>query len=173
MVDLPIRLRGTRSEPGDGPASLHQVSLLAAPARARDKPRGAKPLGPVLVSIGDQKIDIPLRRLGVFPLRLDGIGCGKQSFGAEASAVLRRYPLRRYGNNAEIAWSAEFTDRIWACSQVDTAGDLARFTPVYTHEFAGEHAQPLANLPSGFLLRHGGDDELGVLRRRRRDQFAA
>jgi para-nitrobenzyl esterase len=74
----------------------------------------------------------------------------KGSFGAEAPTVLRRYPLRRYRNNAAITWSAVFTDRIWACSQVATAGDLARFTPVYTYEFADEHAQPLASLPPGF-----------------------
>lgn len=74
----------------------------------------------------------------------------KKSFSAGAAAVLRRYPLSRYGNNAEVAWSAVFTDRIWACSQVTTADDLAGFTPVYTYEFADEHAQPLANLPPGF-----------------------
>ncbi len=77
-------------------------------------------------------------------------GLIKKSFGMEAAAVLRRYPLQRYGNNAEITWSAVFTDRIWACGQVATADELARFTPVYTYEFADEHAQPLANLPPGF-----------------------
>jgi para-nitrobenzyl esterase len=74
----------------------------------------------------------------------------KGSFGRKAPTVLRRYPLRGYGNNAAIAWSAVFTDRIWACSQVATADDLARFVPVYTYEFADEHAQPLASLPAGF-----------------------
>jgi hypothetical protein len=77
-------------------------------------------------------------------------GLIKESFGAEAPTVLRRYPLQRYHNNAAIAWSAVFTDRIWACSQVATAGVLARFTPVYTYEFADEHAQPLATLPPRF-----------------------
>jgi len=77
-------------------------------------------------------------------------GLIKESFGAQAPAVLRRYPRQRYGGNAAITWSAVFTDRIWACSQVATANDLARFTSVYTYEFADEHAQPLANLPKGF-----------------------
>lgn len=74
----------------------------------------------------------------------------RESFGPHTPAVLRRYPLSRYHHNAEIAWSAVLTDRIWACGQVATAGDLARFTPVYTYEFADEHAQPLATLPPGF-----------------------
>jgi para-nitrobenzyl esterase len=74
----------------------------------------------------------------------------RESFGTHTPAVLRRYPLSRYHHDAEVAWSAVFTDRIWACGQVGTAGDLARFTPVYTYEFADEHAQPLANLPAGF-----------------------
>ncbi|HEY1628053.1 MAG TPA: hypothetical protein VGG16_30120 [Streptosporangiaceae bacterium] len=52
-----------------------------------------------------------------------------KSFGTEAAAVLRRDPLQRYGNDAETAWSAVFTDRIWACGQVAPADDLARFTP--------------------------------------------
>jgi hypothetical protein len=42
------------------------------------------------------------------------------------------------------------TDRIGACGLVVTAGDLARFIPVYTYEFADEHAQQLATLPPGF-----------------------
>lgn len=42
--------------------------------------------------------------------------------------------------------SAQSTDRIWACGQVHTADHLARFTPVYTYEFADEHAQPLAEV---------------------------
>jgi para-nitrobenzyl esterase len=74
----------------------------------------------------------------------------KESFGAAAPAVLDRYSLRRYDGHPAIAWSAVFTDRIWACSQVATANDLARFTRVYTYEFADEHAQPLTNLPPGF-----------------------
>ena len=77
-------------------------------------------------------------------------GLIKASFGPQAAAVLRRYPLQRYHDNAAITWSAVFTDRMWACSQVATAGDLARYTPVYTYEFADEHAQPLASLPAGF-----------------------
>jgi para-nitrobenzyl esterase len=74
----------------------------------------------------------------------------RESFGPLAPAVLRRYPLSRYRDNAEIAWSAVFTDRIWACGQVATADDLAAFTRVYTYEFADEHAQPLAVMPPGF-----------------------
>jgi len=82
--------------------------------------------------------------------------------------VLRRYPLSRYHHDAEIAWSAVFTDRIWACGQVATADELARFTPVYTYEFADEHGQPLANpaprLPGRRLARLGAD---GLVRCRR------
>lgn len=86
-------------------------------------------------------------------------GLIKQSFGAQAATVLRRYPLRKYGNNAQIAWSAVFTDRIYACGQVATAGDLTRYIPVYTYEFADSRAQPLATLPPGFpaSASHGSE----------------
>ena len=74
----------------------------------------------------------------------------RDSFGRRAAAVLRHYPVARYGGDGAIAWSAVFTDRIWACSQVTTGNTLARFVPVYSYDFADMHAQPLAPLPEGF-----------------------
>jgi para-nitrobenzyl esterase len=77
-------------------------------------------------------------------------GLIREAFGSRSPAVLRRYPVSRYRDDGALAWSAVFTDRIWACGQVATANALARFVPAYTYEFADEHAQPLGDLPKDF-----------------------
>ncbi|GIH19878.1 carboxylesterase/lipase family protein [Rugosimonospora africana] len=74
----------------------------------------------------------------------------EQSFGADAPAVLARYPLSRYDNDGALAWSAVFTDRMWSCTQIETENALARYVPTYTYEFADEHAQPFGDLPPDF-----------------------
>ncbi|HEX3955239.1 MAG TPA: hypothetical protein VHZ03_01255 [Trebonia sp.] len=48
------------SKPHEEPAPPHQIGLAATSARARDKPGGAEPLDPVLASVADQKIEVPL-----------------------------------------------------------------------------------------------------------------
>ncbi|MGA8116721.1 MAG: carboxylesterase family protein [Actinocatenispora sp.] len=77
-------------------------------------------------------------------------GLLKESFGDDAPAVLRRYPLSRYGGNAALAWSAVFTDRIWVCTQDQAASAMSRRVPTYSYEFADEHALPFVDLPADF-----------------------
>jgi para-nitrobenzyl esterase len=85
------------------------------------------------------------------------------SFGTDAPAVLARYPLPAYGGDGALAWSAVFTDRIWACQQTRTAHELARFVPVYSYEFADEHAHPVATLPADFPAGAAHTSELPSL----------
>ncbi|GAA3865800.1 carboxylesterase family protein [Saccharothrix violaceirubra] len=60
------------------------------------------------------------------------------AFGADrAAAVLREYPA---GADAGAALSALDTDRVFACPQLRTGRDLARFTPVHAYEFADPDA---------------------------------
>jgi para-nitrobenzyl esterase len=86
-----------------------------------------------------------------------------QSFGAGAPAVLARYPLSRYGNDGALAWSAVFTDRIWACTQIATEDALARYVPTYTYEFADAHAVPFGDLPPDFPAGASHASELPYL----------
>jgi para-nitrobenzyl esterase len=57
------------------------------------------------------------------------------AFGANADAVLARYPLHEYGSPSE-ALAAALTDRDWALPIDDTRRLLARHVPVFAYEFA-------------------------------------
>lgn len=69
----------------------------------------------------------------------------RNSFGASADAVLKRYPLSGYRSPA-LAWAAVTTDSAWTCPTHEGQRLLARHVPVYAYEFADEHAPNLTRL---------------------------
>lgn len=87
-------------------------------------------------------------------------GLIRRAYGNAAPAVLARYPVSRYGGDGALAWSAVFTDSIWACEQIDSENALSRYVPTYTYEFADEHAQPFADLPADFAAGASRASEL-------------
>ncbi|MFI6079133.1 carboxylesterase family protein [Actinoplanes sp. NPDC051343] len=87
-------------------------------------------------------------------------GLIRRAYGNAAPAVLARYPVSRYGGDGALAWSAAFTDSIWACEQIDSENALSRYVPTYTYEFADEHAQPFADLPADFAAGASHASEL-------------
>lgn len=82
----------------------------------------------------------------------------KESFGDQAAAIARKYPLKSY-KSPVLAWSAVMTDRIWARSTHAQNTALARHTPVYGYEFADREAPMFLPLEPGFPLGayHAGD----------------
>lgn len=57
------------------------------------------------------------------------------TFGPNADAVARAYPLDRYRGSAPLAYAATVTDSAFACVDERIADDLALRAPVYTYEF--------------------------------------
>jgi para-nitrobenzyl esterase len=74
------------------------------------------------------------------------------AFGNGMDVVLQHYPLPSYGSGA-LAWSAVYTDRMFACPQLRDARQLARRVPTFVYEFADPHGIGLIpfppDLPSG------------------------
>ncbi|MFI7519169.1 carboxylesterase family protein [Micromonospora globbae] len=62
----------------------------------------------------------------------------RDEYGADADAILARYPLSEYGNSAGLALSTIGTDRNWSNPTYDTAGLLSRWTKTWMFEFAEE-----------------------------------
>ncbi|MER7330772.1 MULTISPECIES: carboxylesterase family protein [unclassified Micromonospora] len=62
----------------------------------------------------------------------------REQYGADADAILARYPLSAYDNSAGLALSTIGTDRNWATPTYDTAKLLSRWTKTYMFEFAEE-----------------------------------
>jgi para-nitrobenzyl esterase len=75
-----------------------------------------------------------------------------KAFGARAPEILRRYPVSRYGQPA-LAWSAIYTDRMFACAVLRDARLFARAMPTFAYEFADPNGVGLIpflpGLPSG------------------------
>jgi para-nitrobenzyl esterase len=74
-------------------------------------------------------------------------------FGADADAVLARYPLAGFGSPSE-ALAAALTDRNWALPTAHMRRLLARHVPVYAYEFAERNTPwfpqaPQASFPVG------------------------
>jgi para-nitrobenzyl esterase len=66
-----------------------------------------------------------------------------ESFGArQATVIAQQYPP---GASAALAWGAVGTDRGWVCPSLTADRLLARHVPVYSFEFADDHA-PLIDL---------------------------
>jgi para-nitrobenzyl esterase len=70
------------------------------------------------------------------------------TFGAEAPAVEKHYPLSGYAGNVAQAYSAAVTDGVFACLADRMAGAMAGAAPVYTYEFNDPDA------PAPPMLRH-------------------
>ncbi|MDT5093639.1 MAG: para-nitrobenzyl esterase [Mycobacterium sp.] len=66
------------------------------------------------------------------------------TFHADAARVGQQYPSERYAN-AQLAYSAVMTDRLFACPANQMQSDLARSAPVYGYEFRDRNA-PLPEL---------------------------
>ncbi len=78
------------------------------------------------------------------------------TFGQDASAVARRYPLTAFPNVA-LAYAATVTDGVFACAGLRWAGELARAAGVYFYEFNDRNApapEPLRTLPFSVGASH-------------------
>ncbi|WP_219500905.1 carboxylesterase/lipase family protein [Nonomuraea ceibae] len=71
----------------------------------------------------------------------------RAEFGADAAAVLKRYPLRAHGS-AGAALAAVRTDHAWAAPTLDTARLLSRWTPTRMYEFAEKDTPWFAGYPA-------------------------
>jgi para-nitrobenzyl esterase len=95
--------------------------------------------------------------LGDNPLTADGYATVLgETFGADAPAVLDRYPVTDYPSPV-LALSTVLTDwggRIGSCPTLATAGAAARHAPVYAYELT-EDTDPVGGFPFG--AHHGSD----------------
>jgi para-nitrobenzyl esterase len=81
------------------------------------------------------------------PLTADGYPAAlKESFGADADAVLARYPVTAFNFPSE-ALAAALTDRDWSLPTNDTRRLLACHVPVYAYEFAERNTPWFPNFP--------------------------
>src|SRR5262249_27452166 len=62
-----------------------------------------------------------------------------RAFGDRRSEVEARYPRSRYDSPA-LAWSAIYTDRMFACPQIAATWALARRASAFAFEFADTNA---------------------------------
>jgi len=91
---------------------------------------------------------------GLPPLTADAYPAAvAESFGANAEAVLARYPLTGYDSPSE-ALAAALTDHNWALPTDEARRLLARHVPVYAYEFAERNTPwfpgaPQASFPAG------------------------
>jgi para-nitrobenzyl esterase len=81
-----------------------------------------------------------------------------EAFGNRARDVEARYPRARHAS-AALAWSAIYTDRMFACPQIVAMRAFARRAPTFAYEFADPHAPGLVpflpGLPPG--AAHSGE----------------
>jgi para-nitrobenzyl esterase len=80
-----------------------------------------------------------------------------ETFGADAPAVLDRYPAAGYPSPV-LAFATVLTDwggRIGACPTLATARSAARHAPVYAYELAEDSGQVIGGFPFG--AHHGSD----------------
>lgn len=72
-----------------------------------------------------------------------------RTFGDRAPAILREYPVSRFGGDGAIAWADVITDSM-ACAPDPASAVFARLVPTFEYEFADENAQPFTDLPANF-----------------------
>jgi para-nitrobenzyl esterase len=70
----------------------------------------------------------------------------RETFGDRADQVKSRYSPEKQGS-AALAWAAVVTDRMWSCTQYETAKKLAAKTNVYEYEFADPNPPKLSPQP--------------------------
>ncbi|MEV6237864.1 carboxylesterase family protein [Lentzea sp. NPDC051838] len=80
----------------------------------------------------------------------------KETFGEQANEVKALYPPEK---SAALAWAAVVTDRMWSCTQYETAKGLASKTRVYEYEFADPNPPKLSPIPPQMPLgaQHASD----------------
>ena len=78
------------------------------------------------------------------PAPFDYSAALRSSFGDKAATVEAEYPASAF-ETPRLAWGTVLTDSIWHCNQLTDDRYLNRRTPVYTYEFADEHA------PTGYF----------------------
>lgn len=113
---------------------FHAVPVISG--FTRDEGR-ALALGMQLMAGGKPMTDVEYRDL------LD------KAFGDRARAVEARYPRSSYASPA-LAWSAIYTDRMFACPQIMATRALARRAPAFVYEFADPNAPGLLPFYPGF-----------------------
>ncbi|MEU0880169.1 carboxylesterase family protein [Lentzea sp. NPDC005914] len=82
----------------------------------------------------------------------------KETFGERADQIKSLYAPEKYGS-AALAWAAVVTDRMWSCTQYETARGLAARTKVYEYEFADPNPPKLSPVPPPMPLgaQHASD----------------
>jgi para-nitrobenzyl esterase len=72
-----------------------------------------------------------------------------KSFGGQAAAVERQYPVRAYDSPIQ-AWNTVSSDRGWICPSQTTDRLMARRVPVYSFSFADRTAPAYVFFPPGY-----------------------
>ncbi|RKN48518.1 carboxylesterase/lipase family protein [Micromonospora endolithica] len=87
----------------------------------------------------------------------------RAEFGADAPAVLRRYPLAGDVSAGE-AFATVLTDALWSVPTLDTARMLSRWTPTHLYEFTAEDTPWYVGYPRpSFPMRANHMSELAYL----------
>jgi len=124
-------------------------------------------------------------RLGREPGPADYPGLLERTFGADAVAVERQYPLAAHADNTSLAYAAAVTDGQFACVNASMAdGMAAAGAPVYSYEFTDASApapEPLRQVPFPvgashslelrYLFDIGGAPALNTAQQRLSDQM--
>ena len=84
------------------------------------------------------------------------------AFGARTQAVMDRYPRSQY-ESAALAWSAIYTDRMFACPQLADIRSIAKRAPVFAYEFADPQGIGLIPFLPGFPPGASHTSELPLL----------
>jgi para-nitrobenzyl esterase len=85
-----------------------------------------------------------------------------EAFGSRIPDVEAHYPRSGYGSPA-LAWSAIYTDRMFACPQMGAMRALAKRAPVYAYEFADPNSPGLIPFLPGFPSGASHSGELPFL----------
>lgn len=88
----------------------------------------------------------------------------RSSFGSDAAAVLRQYPLSQYAVPGS-ALAAVTTDSGFTCPELDNATSIARHGPTWAYEFRDTSAplRPYELVPPSFSLATQHSAELPYL----------
>jgi len=85
-----------------------------------------------------------------------------KAFGDRTAAVEARYPRSRYAS-AALAWSAIYTDRMFACPQIEATRAFAKRVTTFAYEFADPNAPGLIPFLPGFASGASHSGELPFL----------
>jgi para-nitrobenzyl esterase len=85
-----------------------------------------------------------------------------KSFGDQAGAVEKEYPLSAY-DSPIWAWNTVTTDRGWVCTSLRSSTSMSRFTPTYTFSFADRTAPDYFGFPAGYQAGAYHSSELPYL----------